>query len=378
VSFAALTLLALLGLHLATVALLIGRRTNRPASELSRVPVSLVRPICGLDAVERQTIASSFTLAHTGHEIIFCCAKADDPAVPFVEDLIRRHPHVDAKLLIGVDRASANPKLDNIAKGWRAARYDWVVFADSNLLLPPDYLAALLASWRSDTGLVCAPPIGTAPESFWAGVECAWLNTYQARWQYAGDGVDYGFAQGKTMLWRRQDLMDAGGIAALSRELAEDAAATMVVRGQGRKVRLAEPRFFQPLGRRTMGEVLQRQIRWSQLRRLTFPVHYALEILTTSLWAIGLAAVAAAVALDDEDLSVVALAAALTAALWYGSEFALAWRLGWWGPLWSLPAMIVRDLLIPVVWVAGWAQRSYVWRGNNVQVANWSDARQKA
>jgi len=376
VSFAALTLLALLGLHLATIALLIGRKTKRPAHELSRVPVSLIRPICGLDAVERKTIASSFTLAHTGHEIIFCCAKADDPAVPFVEDLIRRHPHIDTKLLIGVDRTSANPKLDNIAKGWRAARHDWIVFSDSNLLLPPDYLASLLASWRSDTGLVCAPPVGTAPNGFWAGVECAWLNTYQARWQYAGDGIDNGFAQGKTMLWRRRDLAEAGGIAALGSELAEDAAATKVVRGQGRKVRLADPRFFQPLGQRSLCEVVTRQIRWAQVRRLAFPFLYALEITTTGLWAILLAALAASLVSDD--VSVITLATALAAALWYGSEFALALRLGWWASLSSLAAMVVRDLLIPVVWVAGWRQRSYVWRGNNVQVATWSDVRQKA
>ena len=43
----------------------------------------------------------------------------------------------------------------------------------------------------------------------------------------------FGFAQGKTMLWRRADLERAGGIAALAREVAEDAAATKVVRDAG-------------------------------------------------------------------------------------------------------------------------------------------------
>ena len=60
----------------------------------------------------------------------------------------------------------------------------------------------------------------------WAEIECAFLNTYQARWQYLVDSLGWGFAQGKTMLWRRADLDAVGGISALAREVAEDAAAT--------------------------------------------------------------------------------------------------------------------------------------------------------
>ena len=102
--------------------------------------------------------------------------------------------------------------------------------ADSNVLMPRDYLQRLLAGWRPDTGLLCSPPIGCQPDGFWAEVECAFLNTYQARWQYAADTLGLGFAQGKTMLWRRRDLERAGGIQALAEEIAEDAAATKLVR----------------------------------------------------------------------------------------------------------------------------------------------------
>jgi ceramide glucosyltransferase len=42
-----------------------------------------------------------------------------------------------------------------------------------------------------------------------------------------------GFAQGKTMLVRRRDLAQAGGIQALAEEIAEDAAATKLVRRIG-------------------------------------------------------------------------------------------------------------------------------------------------
>ena len=102
---------------------------------------------------------------------------------------IAANPDRPARLLIGDDRISGNPKLNNVVKGWKAARYEWVVIADSNVLMPIDYLQRLLARWRSDSGIVCAPPIGSAPESFAAEIECAFLNTYQARWQYAGESL---------------------------------------------------------------------------------------------------------------------------------------------------------------------------------------------
>lgn len=378
----ALILLAIAAivLHLVTAVAVAARRSTRPVRpDLQQIPVTLIRPVCGLDATERETIASSFHLSHGVHEVIFCCACPNDPAVAFIQELMRRHPEVDASLLIGDEHRGPNPKLDNMAKGWDASKYEWVVFADSNLMLPPDYLALVLMSWREDTGLVCAPPIGAAPQSFWSQVECVWLNTYQARWQYAADAFDYGFAQGKTMLWRRSQLMAAGGIGALSRELAEDAAATKLVRGAGFKVRLAEPCIVQPLGVRTFEQVMQRQVRWAQVRRMPFPIHYAFEIGSTGLLPIGLAAVLGWRLSDDDETAMAAAsaaaAAAMVAMLWYGTELVLAARLGWWVFPTSILAMIVRDCLIPVVWLLGWGRNSYVWRGNKIRVGAWSEGR---
>jgi ceramide glucosyltransferase len=110
--------------------------------------------------------------------------------------LIAAYPAVDAQLLIGDDRVSANPKLNNVIKGWRAASHDWVVIADSNVLMPPDYIQRLFASWRADTGLVASPPIGSRPQGFWAEIECAFLNTYEARWQYTVDSFGRWFRPG--------------------------------------------------------------------------------------------------------------------------------------------------------------------------------------
>ncbi len=323
--------------------------------------VSIIRTVCGLDDVERRTLASSFHLHGPRHELIFCAANRHDPALPYLEQLIARHPDVDARICIGSGAESANPKLDNMRTGWAAARGDWIIFSDSNLELPSDYIGRLFEEWSEGTGLVCAPPIGADPTTFWAEIECAFLNTYQARWQIAADAVGYGFAQGKTMLWRRDDLERWGGPAALSRELAEDAAATKIVREGGKRVRLVATPFAQPLGNRTFSEVWKRQTRWAALRRLSFPSYFAAEVFTGMH--LPMAACAAFCLLTGT--SMLGPLSCLVG-LWLGSEVLMAAVAGWHLNSRSVAAWLLRDALIPLVWLKAWLDPRYEWRGTRV------------
>lgn len=360
VAAAAFVLTATL-IHLVSIGLSAWRCRQTPVP-LSQGPgITLVRTIRDVGPHEEETLRTSFQLTHRDHEILFCAASESDAAVAVVRRLMETHPHIPARLLIGDERISANPKLNNMLKGWREARYNWIVFADSNLMLPPDYLGQVLAACTDDAGVVCAPPIGSRPAGLWAEVECAFLNTYQARWQYAADSIGLGFAQGKTMLFRRGFLEGHGGIKALASELAEDAAATKIVRNAGLRVRLAGPSFFQPLGSRAAGHVLKRQLRWAQLRRLTFPGWFALEPLTGSLMPHVMTAIAA----PAFDVPQAAAVGAL-AILWFGAEGLLA-RMGGWHLSWRAPlAWLLRDLLIPVIWLRAWTVNAYQWGGHEV------------
>src|SRR5262249_19206484 len=192
----------------------------------------------------------------------------------------------------------------------------------------------------------------------WAELECAFLNTYQLRWQYAAAAIGLGFAQGKSMLYRRSQIERAGGIRLLATEPAEDAATTKAGRDLGPPVRLVEPPVGQTLGHRSAREVWARQLRWAQLRQASFRQYYALEILAGSLGPLIAAAyVVAALGLPlGSGLAV--------AAAWYGAEAALARAAGWHLSLRSLAAFILRDILLPLLWIGGCLGRGFVWRGN--------------
>ena len=230
------------------------------------VGVTIVRPVCGIENFSEETLGSAFHIDHPRYEILFCVADPGDPAVPLVRRLMAAYPYVpefdcsSATIRSAVTRSSTTA-----SRAGRAARHDWIVLADLNVLMPPDYVRQLMSSLAGGhRPRVFASARPRAPAGFWAEVECAFLNMHQARWQYAVECVGLGFAHGKSMLWRRGVLEANGGAlrAACRRAAAEDAAATKLVRGAGLRVRLVDAPFEQPLGRRTADEVWQRQLRW--------------------------------------------------------------------------------------------------------------------
>ena len=326
-------------------------------------PVSIVIPARGVEPFTEETLERAFSLDWPRYELVFCVAHADDPVVRLIKNAITRFPAVPARLLFGDDRVSANPKLNNCVKGWEAARHDWVILADSNVLMPEDYIQHMMAAWRADTGLVCSTPIGSRPDGFWAEVECAFLNTLQARWQYAGEALGLGFAQGKSMLWNKPLLDANGGIRALAAEIAEDAAATKLVNGLGLRVNLVAAPFEQPLGRRTLSEIWSRQARWARLRRVTFPLFFAPEILTGAVVPLVLALLAAAGAGLSLPLTFIAVLAAF-----YLPECALASAKGWYQSPRMIAAMMMRDMILPAMWARGWLGGAVDWRGNAMTI----------
>jgi ceramide glucosyltransferase len=160
------------------------------------------------------------------------------------------------------------------------------------------------------------------------------------------------------MLWRRADLEASGGIEALGKEVAEDAAATKIVRGAELKVRLVDRPLAQPLGRRSASEVWNRQLRWARLRRASFFIYFLPEILSGGVLPMICGAILA-YALGWPVLLFI-LAFAL---FWYGSEITIAAQRGDK----ERRQHHIADQCSRRQ-AAGMSRRDFIWRGNAMQV----------
>ena len=135
-----------------------GRQTGS-----SRAPgVSIVRPVCGIENYGEETLHSAFLLDYPQlrDHLLRGRRRRSRGAAGAAPD--RGDPEVPARLLIGNDRSATIPSSTMSARAG-VRRHDWLVMADSNVLMPRDYIQRLLAAWRDDTGLVASPPVGCRP-----------------------------------------------------------------------------------------------------------------------------------------------------------------------------------------------------------------------
>ena len=128
---------------------------DKEVRDADLVGVTILRPLKGVDPEMETCLKSSFEQDYPNDrlEIIFCVQDSDDLAIPIVNSLISKFPHVDARLMVdGLDKQGStstnsakdyygpNPKINNLAKGYKAAKYDTIWVIDSNVWTRPDTL----------------------------------------------------------------------------------------------------------------------------------------------------------------------------------------------------------------------------------------------
>ena len=101
-ALAALALCAVLVLvnlaSLAVAAARIGRR-GKPSAFPPGAPVSVVRPLRGLEAFSEETLRASFRLDYPEYELVFCVADAGDPILPMLELIAEQDIAVSAEAI---------------------------------------------------------------------------------------------------------------------------------------------------------------------------------------------------------------------------------------------------------------------------------------
>lgn len=108
--------------------------------------VTILRPIKGIDTELEMCLESSLLQKYPANkfQVLFCVESANDPAVPIIENLISKYSHLNAELLIDgsyeENHFGPNPKINNLAKGYKSAKFDIIWVLDSNVYVNPGTL----------------------------------------------------------------------------------------------------------------------------------------------------------------------------------------------------------------------------------------------
>jgi len=328
-------------------------------------PVSVLKPIRGLDPDAYENFASFCRQDYPEYEVVFCVGDEKDPVLPVVERLQRDFPDHQIRVLFGSGRIAANDKVAKLARLVSEADHDVVVISDSDVRVDPGYLRTVVAP-------LADPKVG-AVTCFYAPTKTP---TFAEKLQtigmvsdfYAGilvarqlDGVK--FALGPTIATTRKHLAAFGGYRAIENRPADDLLVGRLIADQGYQVWLLPYSIKTVPDFGSILDLFHKRLRWVVVMRHMRPWGHLGLIFTLGLpWSI------AAMALHPT--------VAVTAGF-FGTYLALrsatTWMIGAWGlrqsGLWKkLPLIVVWDAVAFGIWLASFAQNSIRWRGGEYYI----------
>jgi len=324
-------------------------------------PVSLLKPVRGLDFGTYENFASFCRLDYPEYEILFAVNDECDPAMPVIEQVMAEFPGRRIRLLVGAEDLGANRKVNKLARLAKEAQNDVLVLTDGDVRVGSNFLREVVAPLADEkTGAVTSFYRGIAERNLWAELEAVgasgdfFAGVLVADWT---EGIHFGL--GASIATTKKWISKMGGFEAIAGTLADDYELGNRIAKAGGVVMLSREAVWTMYPAQTPTSFWSHQMRWARTIRLLRPWSYAGLLLTHGLpWTF--------------------LAALVAPARWMAASYlvayavlrlTMAWTVGVWGvrddvlrkKIWLVP---LRDAFYFVIWLAGFGSNRITW-GND-------------
>ena len=330
-------------------------------------PVSVLKPVRGLDPDAYDNFASFCRQDYPEYEIVFCVGDRLDPVLPIIEKVIADFPERAIRVLFGTGREATNDKVAKLARLAKEARYETLVINDSDVRAEPEYLRTVVAPLADPkVGAVTCFYTPTDEKTlvqrlqtvgmysdFYAGIVVAWQL----------DGVK--FALGPTIATSRTRLAGFGGYEMIENRPADDLLVGRLIAEQGYEVKLIPYSVRTVADFQSLRDLFLKRLRWIVVMRHMRPWGHVGLIFTLGLpWSL------AAVALSPS----VAVAAAFIGT-YLGLRVVMTLQIASWGlkqpvPWRGLALIPLWDAMAFVIWLASFTRSTIRWRDRDYYIRN--------
>lgn len=328
-------------------------------------PISILKPIYGLDRETYENYASFCAQDYPDYEILFCVSDDQDPAIPMIQRLARDFPERRIHLLIGSELLGVSDKVNKLCRMAREAQHEILAVSDSDVRVEPEYLRAIAAPFRDPAvGAVTCLYRGLTDGSLAANLEAIGNSTDFAAgvlvaWLFA----PVNFTLGATMATTKKCLAEIGGFESLVDHFSDDYELGNRIAARGHRVELITFPVSIVYPHQTLADAFRHQLRWNVSIRFSRPAGH-LGLIFTQALPLGLLA------------AIFAPSAACAISLLLGYLLLRgisAWVVGVYGMRDAgvrrhLELLPLRDAFAFVVWVASFFPQRIHWRGREFYV----------
>jgi len=341
-------------------------RPNKSATSFTP-PVSILKPVCGVDFASYQNFKSFCVQDYPEYEILFCVNDLKDAAVPLIHQLTAEFPEHRIRLLADAPQLGANRKVNNLVLLAQEAKFELLVQSDGDVRVAPNYLRDVVAPFaQSGTGVVSCFYRGIAQPNLWAEMEALGAATDFSAGALVADWMEgVTFALGASVATTKTWLGKVGGYAALANVLADDYEIGNRIAKSGARVMLSREVVATMYPAMSFTQFWQHQLRWARTVRLCRPASYVGLLFTHGLpWAV-VGALASG--------SPAGVGAFFVAYLLLRTT--LAWTVGVWAlhddttrrKLWLVP---LRDALHFCVWLGSFFSNRITWGDSEFRLSS--------
>jgi ceramide glucosyltransferase len=325
-------------------------------------PISLLKPLHGLEPDLESHLQSFFEQDYPEFEIIFCARTDQDAGLETARRVAARYPKIRSRFLCSGNAPYANAKVWSLERMQNSASHRFFVVSDSDVSVTPGYLRAVMAPFAEErVGLVTCLYRGVGG-NFWSRLEGVGMSIEMSGGVLVAEMLEgMKFALGPTMVVRRECLEEAGGFRALGPYHADDFMLGNMIAAGGHRVVLSTHTIDHHVLNSSFFPSVLHQIRWMKSTRFSRPKGHLGTALTFSM-PYGLLAAVIAIGLHRPLLGGLLLLWSWASRVALGAivgrlvvEEPRVWRSALLYPL--------RDLLGSCYWVASYVSNQVRWRG---------------
>ena len=344
------------------------RKGTSLQSSQAFAPVSILKPLKGIDPEIYESFRSHCLQDYPEFEIIFGVSDANDPAVKSVRSLQLEFPDRRIRLVVCPQRLGANVKVSNLAQMVGEARYDHLIVNDSDIRVEPDYLRRVIAPLAdSRVGMVTCLYRGVAGKTLGSRLEALGISTDFCAGVLAARQLEGGihFGLGSTLAFRRAELEKIDGFISVVNHLADDYELGNRIAKLGLAVRLSDVVVETYLPAYRLKDFVAHQLRWARgVRDARAAGYLGLAFTFGILWAL-LAVAAGATKLWSWGLLVSTLFLRFAIAVVVGGNVLRDRHVLKY--FWLIP---LRDLIAVGVWIVSLGGHTVTWRGEKFTLKN--------